>query len=83
MVNAGVRTNLDGYVQLYTVGVKPEYVRSLRKSGYRYGGVDQLVQMYTMGVTTTDLGALPPPTPPRPPRVPRERGPVVEVDPGG
>jgi hypothetical protein len=71
MAAAGVRTNLEGYVQLYAVGVRPEYVRSLKKSGYVFRNVDQLVQMQALGVTTQDLGALPPPVP-RPPRVPRK-----------
>jgi hypothetical protein len=82
MANDGVRTNLDGYVQLYTVGVKPDYVRSLRKSGYMFRSVDQLVEMYTMGITTNDIGPLPPATP-RTPRKPRPPNPNVEVDPGG
>jgi hypothetical protein len=50
------------------VGVTPEYIRDLRRSGYGLFSVDRLVQMRALGVDIEDLRA--PPAPPRPP-VPR------------
>ena len=80
MIDAGMRASFDDYVQLRAVGVRPEYVRSLRRSGYTVRNADQLVEMQAMGITARDLKVVPP-VPPVPPKPPRVRNPVVHPDP--
>jgi hypothetical protein len=85
---AGVRASVDDYVQLRAVGVRPDYVQGLRRSGYVYrGNPDQLVELYVMGITPSQLRGLPPapskpPRAPKPPKVsPPNWNPVEDPDP--
>jgi hypothetical protein len=55
MMNAGVRASFDDYMQLWTVGVRPDYVQRLRSAGYTYRNADQLVEMYVTGIKPEDL----------------------------
>ena len=55
MMNAGVRASFDDFMQLWTVGVRPDYVQRLRSAGYTYRNADQLVEMYVTGIKPEDL----------------------------
>ena len=77
---AGVRASLDKYVELRAVGVSPAYIQKMRQAGYVYrGNVDQLVEMYVLGVSPRQLRALPP-VPPAPPVPPRPARPAQDHD---
>jgi hypothetical protein len=78
-----VTGDLDDFVQLRAVGVKPEYVQSLRRQGYIVRSADKLVEMWSVGIKPGDLPVAPP-RPPRPPRVPNtESDPNDDSDDGG
>ena len=83
MTAAGVHGNLDKYIELYAVGVRPEYVSRLRKAGYVFRDADQLVQMQALGIGPRDLRSLPPPPPGPPKAPPRNWNPVNDPDPDG
>jgi beta-lactamase regulating signal transducer with metallopeptidase domain len=70
MIAAGVRGSVDDFIELYAVGVRPSYVQELRRAGYVFRNVDQLVQMQALGVGPRDLKVMPRTSaPPRPPAV--------------
>jgi beta-lactamase regulating signal transducer with metallopeptidase domain len=70
---AGVRASVDGFVELWSVGVRPSYVERLRRSGYTYRNLDELVEMSVLGLDGEDMRMArrqPPPTPTPPPALP-------------
>jgi hypothetical protein len=84
---AGMNASLDDYAELYAVGVRPQYVRSLRGSGYVFRNADQLIEMQVLGVSARDWKASRPPGRPRPPAPPsppvRLRVMVPDANPDG
>ena len=72
--------DIDDFVQLRGVGVKPEYVQSLRRQGYVVRSADKLVEMWAVGIKPGDLRTAPR-RPPRPPRVPVDPDPNPNPDP--
>jgi len=68
MTSAGVRGNIDDFVQLYVVGVRPEFVQRLRSAGYTTNDPDKLVELQAVG---GDMLGYHPPRPPSPPGTPR------------
>jgi bla regulator protein blaR1 len=72
---AGLTTSLDNYMQLRSVGVPPDFVRSLRDAGYSLRDPTDVIRMWSVGVRARDLRSVPrPPTPPRPPPIPDSDG---------
>ena len=67
MKAVGVRGTLDDYVELWTVGVRPDFVKRLRAAGYTTSDPDKLVEMQAVGLSVSDLRV----TPPKPPRLPK------------
>jgi bla regulator protein BlaR1 len=65
MRSAGVRGDLDDFVQLRAVGVDPEFAARVKASGIRVISADDLVQLRALGITRLPA---PPhgPVPPRP-----------------
>ena len=59
---AGVRGDLDDFVQMYVVGIQPSFVARARRAGVNVSDVDELVQLQALAGTPS------PPTPPRPPK---------------
>ena len=58
---AGVRGDLDDFVQLHTLGIDPGFVQRARKRGYSTSDPDDIVELRV-------LGRVDGPAPPRPPR---------------
>ena len=78
MIGEGIRGSFDDYVQLRVIGVSPNYVQSLRRSGVDIRDPDKLVEMRAVGITGHDLkAAARPPAPPRPPNPPRAPQPAA------
>jgi hypothetical protein len=72
---AGLTTSLDNYMQLRSVGVPPDFVRSLRDAGYSLHDPADVIRMWSVGVRARDLRSVPrPPTPPRTPPIPDSDG---------
>jgi hypothetical protein len=65
MRNAGVRGDLDDFVQMHAVGIEPSFVARARQAGVDVSDVDELVQLRALG------GVPHPPQPPKPPKAPR------------
>jgi len=82
MKAAGVRTTFDDYIQLWAVGVRPDYVRKMRAAGYVFRDADQLVEMQALGLGPRDLNLIPP-KPPRPAKPPRAPTVYPDRDPDG
>ena len=74
---AGVRGDLDDFIQLRAVGIDPAFAQRARKAGRPTIDADELVEMRALGRSA-------PPAPPRPPRAasPPNWDPP-ESDPGG
>jgi bla regulator protein BlaR1 len=62
MRSAGVRGNLDDFVQLRAVGIDPAFAARVKKAGMKVVSADDLVEMQAVGIPR-------PPRPPAPPRV--------------
>jgi len=75
--SAGVRGDLDDFIQLRAVGIDPAFAQRARKAGRPTIDADELVEMRALGRSA-------PPAPPRPPRAasPPNWDPP-ESDPGG
>jgi hypothetical protein len=72
---AGLTTSLDNYMQLRSVRVPPDFVRSLRDAGYSLRDPADVIRMWSVGVRGRDLRSVPrPPAPPRPPPIPDSDG---------
>ena len=65
----GIHGTMDDYVELWTVGVRPDFVKRMRAAGYTTSDPDKLVEMQAVGMTLGDLRAVPPRAP-RPPKLP-------------
>jgi bla regulator protein BlaR1 len=88
MRSAGVRGDLDDFVQLRAVGVDPSFAARVKASGVQVISADDLVQLRALGSTRVPR----PPHPPAPPRPPSRKGlpaasppnwNVPDSDPGG
>jgi hypothetical protein len=70
MRSAGVRGDLDDFVQLRAVGVDPEFAARVKASGIRVISADDLVQLRALGITRVPA----PPHAPVPPRPTSRKG---------
>src|SRR5205085_2858446 len=63
---------IDALIEMKAVGVTPEYVKPLRRSGYVIHDPDKLVELWAVGFGSHDFGAgqFAPPRPPKPPKPP-------------
>jgi bla regulator protein blaR1 len=67
MRSAGVRGDMDDFIQLRTVGVDPAFAARVRASGIRTLSADDLVELRALGISS--IPAAPrSPAPPRPPQ---------------
>ena len=46
---AGVRGDLDDFVQMHVVGIQPSFVARARRAGVNVSDVDELVQLQALG----------------------------------
>jgi len=79
--SAGVRGDLDDFIQLRSIGIDPAFAQRAHKAGHATINADDLVELRVLGRTV-------PPAPPRPPRaaLPAAAPPnwdPPESDPGG
>jgi len=80
MTAAGIRASFDQWIELWTIGVRPDLVQRLRRAGYSTSDPDKLAELQAVG-GDLDRYRSPPPSPPKPPRAPpRNWDPITNPD---